>query len=69
VADKNVIFNIHALTDERVRGDLAVLTNPGVLLNLDKRANLGVISDFAAVQVHEIKDLDVFAKLHRWGDF
>src|SRR4029077_17051027 len=60
-------------------GDFAVAADPGVLLDLDKRADLGVIANFAAVQVDELREFDVLAQLdvgsnanvvaHNWTGF
>src|SRR6266568_6745657 len=43
VPDEDVVLNGYAFTDEGVAGDLAVAPDPGVLLDLDKCADLGVI--------------------------
>ena len=40
----------------------------GVLLDLDKGADLGVVADLAAVQVDELRQLDVLAQLDVGGD-
>ena len=34
----------------------------GVLLDLDERADLGLVADLAAVQVDELRELDVLAR-------
>ena len=36
----------------------------GVLLDLDKRADLGFVADLATVEVDELGELDVSPKLH-----
>ena len=43
---------------------LAVAANFGTLLDLDKRADFGVISDLAAVQVYKVVYLHVPAELY-----
>src|ERR1019366_2803972 len=68
VPDEDVVLNGYAFADEGVAGDLAVAPHPGVLLDLDKRADLGVIAHLAAVQVDEPGELDVLTQLDVWCD-
>jgi hypothetical protein len=42
-------------------GDLAPPADGGVLLDLDEGADLRVVADFAAIQVDELREFDVFA--------
>jgi hypothetical protein len=51
VTDEHVVLDRNPFANKRVAGDLAVPTNFGVLLNFHKRADFGVIADFAAVQI------------------
>jgi hypothetical protein len=44
-----------------VAGNFAAPADRGVLLNLDERANLGFIADFAAIQIDEFGKLDRMA--------
>src|SRR5208282_4565544 len=64
VANENVVFDGHTFADEGVAGDLAAFTNRSVLLNLYKRANLGFIADFAAVEVDELGKFDISTEFH-----
>jgi hypothetical protein len=47
-----------------VRRDLAALTDHGALLDFDERADLGIRTNTAAIEVHEIgvEDDDAFTK-------
>ena len=47
---------------------LQLLADRRVLLNFDKRADLGSVADFAAIEVDEFRQLDVFAQLDVWRD-
>src|SRR5262245_4186088 len=49
VPDEDVVLDRHALADEGMTRDLAPTADFGILLNLDERANLRAISDFAAI--------------------
>src|SRR5690606_22487019 len=61
VADEDLVLDVHALADERVRGHLAACADEGVLLDLHERADARLVADRAAVEIHEIgvKDPDV----------
>jgi len=63
VADEHLIFNDHSFANEGVAGDFDGTANTGVLLNLDKRADLAVIADFAAVEIYKSEDSNVPAEL------
>jgi hypothetical protein len=54
VADENLVFDVDPGADEAVRGYLATLTDPDVLLDLDERPDAGVVADSAAIKIHEI---------------
>ena len=62
MTDEDVIFDGHALTHERVAGNLAAAADTGVLLNFNERTNLGLIADFATVEIDELRKLDAFSK-------
>jgi hypothetical protein len=49
--------------------DLAVPTDDDVLLDLHEGANLGVVSDPAAVEIDEIVELHVLAEFNVGGYF
>src|SRR5215472_589970 len=58
MSDEDVVFDGHAFADEGMARNLAILPNGRVLLNFDERANLGVLSNFAAVKINEFGKLD-----------
>src|SRR5262249_39797485 len=64
VADEDVVLELDALADERVTGDLHPPANLGAVLDLNKGANPPLVADLRSVQVDEVEDCDVFAKLH-----
>ena len=64
MADEHVILDGHAFADEGVAGDLAPPANAGILLNLDEGADLGFVADLAAIEIDELRKLDVFPELH-----
>src|SRR5262249_8252137 len=65
---EDVLLDSDAFADKSVAGDLAVAPDPGVLLDLDKRADLGVITNLTAVQVDELREFDVLAQLDVGSD-
>ena len=68
MADEDVVFNVYAFADERVAGNFAAPANARIFLNLDKRPDLGFVSDFASIHVDELGELDVFSELHVRGN-
>jgi hypothetical protein len=48
-----------------VAGDFAAPADFGSFLDFDKSADLGLIPDFAAIQVRETEDFDAPAQFHR----
>src|SRR5207249_2397664 len=61
VADESLILNGDTFADKRVAGYFHVLAYVGVFLDLNKRADLGVITDRATIQVDKGVDADVLA--------
>src|SRR5207245_3052258 len=59
VADEDVVLDRHAFTDESVTRNLAPPADLRILLDLDERPDLRFIADLAAVQVDELRELDV----------
>ncbi len=55
VAYEDVVFDQHTFADKAVARDLAVLPYLRVLLNLDERADLGLVANLAAIQVDELR--------------
>ena len=64
VADEDLILNGDALTDKSVALNFAVSADSGVFLYLDEGANLGAVTDGAAVEIDEIVELDIVAQLY-----
>ena len=60
VAYEDAVLDRHTLADERVAGDLAVLADNRVLLDLHESAYLAVVPDCASVKVEELRKLYVF---------
>ncbi len=59
---KTLSSMVDAFADEGVAGNLAARADVGVLLNLDKGADLGVVADLTAVEIDELRELDVLAQ-------
>src|ERR1700720_1884167 len=53
VADEHVVFDRDALANEAMAGDLAVLSDSRVLLNLNKSPDFRVVTDFATIKIDE----------------
>ena len=65
VAQEHAVFDRDAFTDEGVTGNFAVLAHGGILLNLDERADFGVVAHRASVQIDELRQLDVLSQALR----
>ena len=63
MSDKHVVFDRHSFANEGVTRNLAALADDGILLDLDKRADLGFVPNFAAIEVNEFREPDVFPQL------
>src|SRR5438309_4489262 len=63
MADEDVILDRHAFTDEGVARNLAPPADLRILLDLDERSDLRFVADLAAVQVDELRELDVLPQL------
>ena len=63
MSDEDIILNVHALTNEGVTRDFAVLPYGRTFLNLNKGTNLGTIVNTASVSVYEVKNAHVLANL------
>src|SRR6202790_2043255 len=66
VADEDTVFDVHSFADEGMAGDLAVLSNSGVLLNFDKGPDFRVVINFAAIEIDEFRESNVLAEFHVW---
>src|SRR5690349_11196592 len=54
VSDEYVVFNGDSFTNEGMTGNLAAPSHAGVLLDFYKRADLGLVPHFAAIQIDEL---------------
>src|SRR3989454_11105979 len=63
VANEDVVLDCHAFTDEGVAGNLAPPAHLRILLDLDERPDLRFVADLAAVQVDELRELNVLPQL------
>src|SRR5579872_5771825 len=68
VADKNVVLDDYAFTNECVTGDFAPLADGGVFLDFNEGPDLRFIPNFTSVQVNELGELYIFSKLYVWRD-
>src|SRR5207253_3675520 len=59
VPDKDVVFQGHALTNKCVTRNFAARPDSGVLLDLDKRSNLGLVANLTTIEVDETKDAHI----------
>ncbi len=66
--DENIVFNRDAFADEGVARYLAAPAHLGVLLNLDEGPYFGLFADLTAIQVDELRELDVLAELYIRGN-
>jgi hypothetical protein len=66
VSNENLIRDMDPFANKRMRRYLASLTNDRATLDLNKGTHTRVISDSAAIEIHEIrlKYRDVGAKFH-----
>jgi hypothetical protein len=51
-----------------VTRDLAVTADDGALLDLDERTDPGAVADLTAIEIDEVIDLNVLAKLYVRSD-
>src|SRR5208283_2413580 len=68
MANEDVVFYGHPFADEGMARNLAVLADRGIFLDLDKRAYPGIVANLTAIEVYELRELDVFTKPHIIGD-
>src|SRR5580704_7912850 len=65
VANEDFVFDGDAFANETVRGDFTPLTDAGILLNLDKAADLRPLPNTAAIEIHKrwLRDHNVGGEL------
>ena len=61
--DEDFVLDRHAFTDEGMTRYLAPFADLGILLNLNKGADFAVIANLTAIEIDEIRELDVFPNL------
>ena len=60
MSDEDVVLDVHAFANEGVTGDFATLADRCVFLDFDKCADLGLVADFAAVNVDKPENFTSF---------
>ena len=68
VAHEHLVLDRDPLADERVALDLAAPADRDAALDLDEGADAGLVTDRAAVQIHEGEYPDIPAKHHVGGN-
>ena len=63
VSDKDLVFDRHAFTNEGMARYFAPTADFGILLNLDKGPNFCIVTDLAAIEVDEFRELHVLPNL------
>jgi len=64
MTDKNTILDCNSFTNEGVRGNLTISSNPGTFLYLYKGPNLGKIAHFTSIKIGKSKDLHPLTNLN-----
>src|SRR5438105_2044096 len=68
VAHENIVLDGYPFTYKTMARDLAVFPYFGIFLNFDKCTNLGVVANFAAIEIDELRELCIFSQSHVRGD-
>ena len=68
MANKDIVFNRHAFTDECVARDLAAFSNRGILLDFDERSDFCFVADFTAIEVDKLREPYVSTQPHIISD-
>jgi hypothetical protein len=68
VAHEDVVFDGDPFADEGMAGNLAVLPDGSVLLDLYEGPDLGIIPDGTAIEVDEFGELDIFSQFDVVGN-
>src|ERR1700760_1332447 len=64
MTDENIVLDLHTFANECVARDLYVFPDRGILLNLDKHPNFGVVADRTAVEVYEAEEAHILPEPH-----
>lgn len=62
MTDENLVFDRHAFADETMRGDFAAASDLRSLLNFDKGPDLGLVANFATVEIRECENTNVLSE-------
>src|ERR1700693_4387359 len=68
VTNKHVVLDRDAFANEAMAGDLAILSDSRILLNLNKSPNFRVVTDFATIKIDELRQFDVLTKFDVGGN-
>jgi hypothetical protein len=68
VAYEDIILDLYSFADKCMAGDFDISSDPDIFLDLNEGANLTVVADRTAIEIHERKDSHIFAQLHIWSD-
>ncbi len=61
MSDKYLILDRDTFTDKRMTGYLAALTDESALLNFNKSADFGVVTNSAPVEINEFRKLYILS--------
>ena len=64
MTDKYIVLDMHTFANETVAGYLTTFANGGAFLYFYKRTYPAVITDTAAIRVHEIEYLNILTYLY-----
>jgi hypothetical protein len=64
MTDEHVVLDVHSLANKAMARDLAALADFGVLLHLDKGADLCLISNFTTVEIDELGQFNIAAEFN-----
>ena len=68
MADKTMVADRDPFANERMGRDLTTFSDNRILLDLDKRPDLGLITDRAAVKIDKFGHFYILAQLDVIGD-
>ena len=73
MSDENIVFDGDTFANEGMRRNLTPTSNDGVLLNLDKGSDFGIVAYRATVQVDQFRLEDLYAEaqdnvVRNWHD-
>src|SRR5256885_1162489 len=69
MADKDVVLNNDAFTDESVAGNFAVASDESAFLDFNERADLRALANLTTIKIDEVVDDDIAAELDVRSDY